>query len=122
VIETSESDIPGDEEWAVGIVIENPFQISSKFRRNEVPKWVPNMLSDSQYLICSLGSWHTADNMKPLYELREIESSWSSDALVVRPVADWPDVPNETFGHLDGTFRHPDIPPKSVKLTITKDS
>lgn len=115
VIETSDSDIPGDEEWVVGIVIENPFLTSSKFNRNKIPEWVPDMLSDSQYLVCRLGSWHTADNMKPLYELREIESSWSSDALVVHPVADWPDVPN-------GTFRHPDITPKSVKLAITKDS
>lgn len=115
VIETSDSDIPGDKEWITGIVIENPFLTSSNLSRNEIPGWVPNMLSHSQYLICRLSSWHTADDLKALYKLREIESSWSSDALVVRPVADWPDVPNKAF-------RPRDVPPKSVKLATTKDS
>jgi hypothetical protein len=53
------------------------------------------MLSDSEYLICRLRNWHLVDNPKSRYELWEFESAWTSDALIVRPLADWPDEPGE---------------------------
>lgn len=56
-----------------------------------MPKWVPEMLRDSQYLICSLRSWHQVDSVQSAYELWEIDSSWTSDALIIHAVADWTD-------------------------------
>jgi hypothetical protein len=48
------------------------------------------MLRDSQYLICSLRSWHQVASIgKYSYEFWDFESSWTSDALIVRAIADW---------------------------------
>jgi hypothetical protein len=109
---------PDDDEWVAGIVVENPFFLRqeeervlapdapagdegvvlvevSPRRRNRVPKWVPHLVTDSQYLVCALRSWHTLDNPKPVYELWDFESAWTSNALVVRALADWPDEPGD---------------------------
>jgi len=100
VVETSESDIPGDEEWVVGIVVENPFIVEGRRSGTKFPTWLPDMLRESQYIICRLRSWHRVDSMKSSYELWEIESAWSSDALIVRPLADWPYEPGEELPSL----------------------
>jgi len=49
------------------------------------------MVADSEYLVCDLRSWHPLSNPKSVYRLWNFESAWTSDALVVRPVADWDD-------------------------------
>jgi hypothetical protein len=83
-----------DDEWVSGIVVENPF-LEPSGRAKRHPKWVPDMVTDSEYLVCALRSWHTLDNPKAVYELWAFESAWTSDALVVRAMADWPDEPDE---------------------------
>jgi len=81
-----------DEEWVSGIVIENPYFDPDQRRRP--PKPVPEQLSDSEYMICTLRSWHPLSRPKSVYELWEFESARTSDATVVRAVADWPDEEN----------------------------
>jgi hypothetical protein len=105
--------LPGnenDDEWVSGIVVENPF-VEGKGRAKHHPQWVPNMVSDSEYLVCALRSWHTLHNPKSVYELWDFESAWTSDALVVRAMADWPDEPDDA----SGVTLHLDRQPKSVK-------
>jgi hypothetical protein len=49
------------------------------------------MLRDSQHLTCSLRSWDQAHTVKSIYEIIwAFGSSWTSDALVVFALADWP--------------------------------
>lgn len=90
VVTSPESEMLGDEEWIVGIVITNPFIVREGNKKKPWPKWVPDMLRDSENLICSLRSWHQVDSIgKYSYEFWDFESSWTSDALIVRAVADW---------------------------------
>lgn len=83
-----------EEEWAAGIVVLNPF-FEGRPRAKRPPKWVPDVVSRSEYLVCALRSWHTLDNPKSRYELWEFEWAWTSDGLVVRALADWPDEPDD---------------------------
>jgi hypothetical protein len=92
VVARPDSEILKDEEWIVGIVIDNPFILKEGPKRKPWPKWAPDMLRDSEYLICSLRSWHQVDSIgKYGYEFWDFESSWTSDALLVRALADWRD-------------------------------
>jgi hypothetical protein len=92
VVASPDSEMFQGEEWVVGIVIKNPFIVKEGSKRKPWPKWVPDMLRDSEYLICSLRSWHQVDSIgKYSYEFWDFESSWTSDALVVRALADWRD-------------------------------
>lgn len=92
VVARPNSEILNDEEWVVGIVIDNPFIVKEDPKQKPWPKWVPHMLQDSDYLICSLRSWHQVENIgKYSYEFWNFESSWTSDALLVRAIADWQD-------------------------------
>ena len=83
-----------NDEWVSGVVVENPF-LEAKGRAKRHPEWVPDMVTDSAYFICALRSWHTLDHPKSVYELWDFESAWTSDALVVRAMADWPDEPDD---------------------------
>src|ERR1035437_5725155 len=88
VVASPDSEILGDAEWVVGIVVENPFKLGHGSKRKAMPTWVPNMLSDTQYLICGLRSWHAVDSHKSAYDLWVIESAWTPDALIFRAIAD----------------------------------
>ena len=83
-----------DDEWVTGIVAANPF-FASKSPSGQLQKqnWVPAMVGGSEYLVCALRSWHVMGNPKSVYELLDFESAWTSDALVVRALADWQDQP-----------------------------
>lgn len=87
--------VPGEnDEWVAGIVVESPvFEGQSRSRRP--PKWVPEMVTRSGYLICALRSWHLLGNPKSVYELWNFEWAWTSDALVVQALADWQDEPDD---------------------------
>jgi len=91
VIDKPERGPARHEEWVVGIVVANPYKRSEGSVRRDMPEWVPDMLLDSEHLVCALRSWHQVDRPKSHYELWEFESSWTSDALAVRAVADWRD-------------------------------
>jgi hypothetical protein len=109
VVEVDGLTADDEEEWAAGIVILNPF-FEGRPRAKRPPKWVPVMLSRSEYLVCALRSWHTLDSPKSCYELSEFEWAWTSDGLVVRALVDWPsepddDVPVLTFEIEEGS--HP---------------
>ncbi len=90
VVDRPDSEMLNDEEWVVGIATANPFFVNEASKPKPWPKWVPDMLRDSEYLICSLRSWHQVDSIGNYsYEFWDFESSWTSDALVVRALADW---------------------------------
>lgn len=104
-----ESLLPGnsdDHEWVSGIVVENPF-LEARGQAKRHPEWVPDMVTDSEYLVCALRSWHTLDNPKAVYELWDFESAWTSDALVVRAMADWPDEPDDASVETPSRDRQP---------------
>jgi hypothetical protein len=99
VVASPDPEMLGDEEWIVGIVIKNPFIVKEGSKRKPWPKWAPDMLRDSQYLICSLRSWHQVASIgKYRYEFWDIESSWTSDALLVRALTDWREDDDESKG------------------------
>jgi restriction endonuclease len=75
-------------EWVVGIVIKNPFLRSMEFSAD---RDFPVAIQDSECLVCTLGSWHYLKDPRRDYYLRNLEWAWTSDAAVVRPVADWRD-------------------------------
>jgi hypothetical protein len=82
---------PEDREWVRGIVVKNPYYPSRRTEKGRGPDWLPDMVADSEYLICELRSWHPLSSPMSTYRLWNCESAWTSDALVVRPVADWDD-------------------------------
>jgi hypothetical protein len=100
------------EEWVVGIVITNPFIEKEGSKGKKWPEWVPNMLRDSEYLICHLRSWHQMESIdRYSYEFWEFESSWSSDALIVQAIADWRDEEDEGM----------ELPPSLGGITLETD-
>lgn len=83
-----------DREWVAGIVVENPFS-EGETRARPHPKWVPDKVFDSEYLVCALRSWHRLNQPKSVYEFWGFEWARTSDALVVRAVVDWQDEPDD---------------------------
>lgn len=76
-------------EWATGVVVRNPYPDSR--RRDDVPEWWPEMLSDQELIVCELRSWHPMSHPKKTYRLWNCESAWTSDAQIARLLADWDD-------------------------------
>ena len=79
-----------DREWAIGVVARNPFRRSAA-GQDRIPGWWPDMVADSELIVCSLRSWHPLRKPKKTYRLWSCEEAWTSDALVFNPVADWDD-------------------------------
>lgn len=80
--------------WISGIVIRNPhIRARKRSERRRPPEWWPPALGDSEFILCSLGSWHTVGHPHGRYYLKRCEWSWSSDALVFCAIADWLDAP-----------------------------
>ncbi|MHB8438500.1 MAG: restriction endonuclease [Acidimicrobiales bacterium] len=91
-----------DHDWAVGVVVRNPFQ----HRHGEVPEWWPDMLRDSEFVIAALRSWHPMNQPKTTYRIWGSETAWTSDALLIRLIVDWDN--DEVVG---------DVPPKLAIAT-----
>ena len=108
-----------DDEWVSGIVVENPF-FTGRSRSRRPPKWVPDMVSQSEYLVCALRSWHVLGNAKSVYELWNFESAWTSDALVVRATADWQDEPDREVPPLTFTIRPEPAPRRRSRQPSTR--
>lgn len=78
-----------DPEWVCGLVVENPWYAERYESRVELPEWVPGHVPDSELLICALGQYHPVGYEVGEYRFRWCEWAWTSDALIVHPVADW---------------------------------
>lgn len=91
-----------DEEWIRGIVAKNPFYLPGSSLVERVPDWLPSHVFDSELLICDLHSWHPLSELRPQYELWGCESARTSDAVIVRPIAEWPE-----RGHIPTDDRAP---------------
>lgn len=74
-------------EWATGVVARNPYQRT--MNREDTPEWWPEMLRGSDLIVCALRNWHPLTRLKEKYYLCECESAWTSDAQIVRPLADY---------------------------------
>ena len=120
VVETSDSRIPGDDEWVVGIVAKNPLS-SPLGKRSKFTGDIPDMIRDSEYVISSLRSWHKIEHPVREYELWEIESAWTSDALVVRVLADWPYEPNEELPVLESNDPTTNIVEADATVNLSDD-
>ncbi len=78
-----------DEEWVVGVVVRNPrFRADASARG---PGLLPEAVSGCEHLVCALRSWHSLNAPRKTYRLWKCESTWTSDASVVRPIVDWDD-------------------------------
>ncbi|TCC52133.1 hypothetical protein E0H73_40055 [Kribbella pittospori] len=88
VIKPADPNDPTEEDWVAGIVIKHPGYLRSPARRNT---WLDGNVSGSEYLICHLRSWHPWGHPVKAYRLWHAQSTWTSDAQIVRPVADWDD-------------------------------
>ena len=80
-----------DEQWATGVVVENPFRHGGESAAR--PDGWPNMLDDSELLVCALRNWHPLSAPQKRYHLWSCESACTSDAIVIRPLADWDEDP-----------------------------
>ena len=86
-----QDDIFGDErDWVRGLVARNPFFRPDSTFAERKPDWIPPHVFDSELLICDMRSWHPLDEPRQRYELCGFQSARTADALIVRPVADWP--------------------------------
>lgn len=87
-----QDDVFGDErDWARGLVAKNPFYRPNSTLAERKPDWLPPHIFDSELLICDLRSWHLLTEPKPRYELWGCESARTADAVIVHPIAEWPD-------------------------------
>lgn len=77
------------EVWVRGIVVQQPGFVPSTEGRERGDTWLGGHASDSQYLICDLRSWHPLGHLIDSYELHYYETAWTSEAQLVRVVADW---------------------------------
>lgn len=76
--------------WTTAVVVRNPWFGNRTGKSTGAPDedWVP-LISQCEVLICGLRSHHPADEIKDRYFLSRYEWSWTSNALVFRPIADW---------------------------------
>jgi hypothetical protein len=87
-----QDDVFGDKrDWTRGLVAKNPFYRPTSTLSERVPDWLPAAVFDSELLICDLRSWHMLSEPKSRYELWGCESVRTADAVIVRPIAEWPD-------------------------------
>ncbi|MFD8001189.1 restriction endonuclease [Streptomyces mirabilis] len=73
-------------EWVTGLVVRNPHR--GEDRRSTSKEW-PGRVQESELLICALRSHHPLDDPKAAYHLYSWEYARTSEALALRPVADW---------------------------------
>jgi Zn-finger nucleic acid-binding protein len=78
-----EPDDARDPWWTRGIALTNPI--------TEQADALPVPFAAGSTVVAGLRSWHTPDRSPNRYLLERIEWAWSSDAVVVRAMADWPD-------------------------------
>ncbi len=74
-------DDPHDPLWARGVVFENPLVDADG-------EW-PVLVREESQVIASLRSWHPLNEPRPRYVLERLEWADSSDATLVRAIADW---------------------------------
>lgn len=79
---------PSDREWSSGLIARNPYREQTGHGFLE---WWPDGLEASELIICALRNWHPLSEPRQRYRLWSCEWAWTSDALVVRPLADWDD-------------------------------
>ncbi|MEU4098642.1 restriction endonuclease [Streptomyces sp. NPDC026673] len=75
----------GPLEWVTGLVVKNPFRGDAR----QAPDGWPGQVADSELLVCALRSHHPLDEPREEYRLYGWECARTSDALALRPVADW---------------------------------
>lgn len=89
VVSHSELDLPDSDdapaEWVTGLVVRNPHRADARQTSDE---W-PGRVSESELLVCALRSHHQLHEPKEGYLLHWWEYARTSDALALRPVADW---------------------------------
>jgi hypothetical protein len=73
------------EDWVIGIVAKNPY----RYRDKNNPDGWPELVAQSELLICDLRSHHPLNKPREGYRLFNWQTKWTSDALAVRVVADW---------------------------------
>jgi hypothetical protein len=84
-----EDDEDPQENWVVAVVAQNPYRRQPWGSQTAAPEWWPPQLLGSELLICSLRSQHPLATAIPSYFLSSCELAETSDAAVVRPIADW---------------------------------
>ncbi|GGW82724.1 hypothetical protein GCM10010350_79390 [Streptomyces galilaeus] len=73
-------------EWVTGLVVRNPHR--GEDGRSLSDEW-PGRVTESELLVCALRSHHQLHEPKEVYHLYWWEYARTSDALALRPVADW---------------------------------
>ncbi|MFD5572797.1 hypothetical protein ACFWJA_33235, partial [Streptomyces cadmiisoli] len=73
-------------EWVTGLVVRNPHR--DEDGRSTSEEW-PGRVQESELLVCALRSHHPLDDPKTAYHLYSWEYARTSEALALRPVADW---------------------------------
>lgn len=76
-----DADAPRDPLWAKGVVFHNPLVDSDG-------EW-PALAREESQVIASLRSWHPLKDRHPAYVLERVDWAQSSDATLVRAIADW---------------------------------
>jgi hypothetical protein len=78
-------------DWVRGIVARNPFYSPNSTLAERQPDWLPEYTFDSELMICGLRSWHLLEDPKLRYELWGCKSARTADAVIVQPIAEWPE-------------------------------
>jgi restriction endonuclease len=74
------------ETWISGLVASNPFQGA---RAPTLPDALRTALARTDTIICSLGSWYSANRRPSSFHLKRLDAVWTASALVVVAAADW---------------------------------
>jgi DNA-binding MarR family transcriptional regulator len=71
-----------------GVILANPFAGSSRIT---LPDGAPPQLSNSELLVCELGSWHQLSDGPATYQITDVEWAWLGEGFSIRVRADWDD-------------------------------
>ncbi|TQE36866.1 hypothetical protein Sipo8835_09360 [Streptomyces ipomoeae] len=82
-----DADLPQPpDEWVIGVVAKNPFRDTDAA---SIPDGWPGELRSSGIIVCSLRSHHPLSDNPDGYRLYGWQQTRTTDACVLRPVADW---------------------------------
>jgi Holliday junction resolvase len=76
-------------EWVTGLVVPNPYRAGAECADEGQAEDFGRLVAQSEYAICALRQHHPINDPPSAYHLDQVESAWSTDAMICGLMADW---------------------------------